>query len=47
MHPILEITLLAGARSTLGFICQSLAGAMGGWIFSYLRTHQSTEKVIA
>ena len=47
MHPILEITLLAGARSTFGFICQSLAGAMGSWIFSYLRTHQSTEKVIA
>jgi hypothetical protein len=46
MHPILEITLLAGARSTFGFICQSLAGAMGGWIFSYLRTHQSSEKVI-
>lgn len=37
MHPILDITLLAGARSTFGFVCQSLAGAMGGWTFSYLR----------
>jgi len=37
MHPILESTLLAGARSTFGFICQSLAGAMGGGVFSYLR----------
>jgi hypothetical protein len=37
MHPILDITVIAGARSTLGFICQSLAGAMGGWLFSLLR----------
>ncbi|WP_293748987.1 hypothetical protein [uncultured Paraglaciecola sp.] len=37
MHPILDITLIAGARSTLGFISQSLAGAMGGWVFSHLR----------
>ena len=37
MHPILDITLLAGARSTFGFICQSLAGAIGGGVFSYLR----------
>jgi hypothetical protein len=44
MHPILEITLLAGARSTFGFLCQSLAGAMGGWVFSYLRTHQANAK---
>lgn len=37
MHPILEITLLAGARSTFGFICQSLAGAIGGGVFAHLR----------
>lgn len=37
MHPILDITLIAGARSTFGFICQSFAGAMGGWVFCHLR----------
>jgi hypothetical protein len=37
MHPLLDTTLIAGARSTFGFICQSLAGAMGGWVFSHLR----------
>lgn len=40
MHPILEITLLAGARSTFGFICQSLAGAIGGAVFANLRSKQ-------
>lgn len=37
MHPILDASLLAGARSRLGFICQALAGAMGGWVFCHLR----------
>jgi hypothetical protein len=37
MHPILDITLIAGARSTFGFVCQALAGAIGGWVFSHLR----------
>jgi hypothetical protein len=46
MHPILDITLLAGARSTFGFVCQCLAGAMGGWIFSYVRNHQTNAKVV-
>ena len=46
MHPILEITLLAGARSTFGFLCQSLAGAIGGLVFSYLRTHESGTKTL-
>lgn len=44
MHPILDITLLAGARSTFGFLCQSLAGVIGGWVFSYLRTYQTKAK---
>ena len=39
MHPILDITLLASARSTFGFICQSLAGAMGGAVFAHLRSN--------
>jgi len=46
MYPILEITLLAGARSTFGFICQSLAGVMGGWIFSYLRIYKQSRPII-
>jgi uncharacterized membrane protein YadS len=37
MHPLLDTSLIAGARSTFGFICQSLAGAMGGWAFNHLR----------
>lgn len=37
MHPILDITFIAGSRSTFGFLSQSLAGAMGGWVFSHLR----------
>lgn len=37
MYPILEITLLAGARSTFGFICQCIAGAIGGGVFAHLR----------
>ncbi|MFT4993719.1 MAG: hypothetical protein ACI965_000740 [Paraglaciecola sp.] len=38
MHPILGITLIAGARSTLGFVSQCLAGLIGGWLFMQLRT---------
>jgi hypothetical protein len=37
MHPILDITLIAGARSTLGIVFQSLAGLIGGWLFMGLR----------
>ena len=46
MHPLLDITLIAGARSTFGFIFQALAGAMGGWVFSHLRTHHSDANTI-
>lgn len=38
MYPILGITLIAGARSTLGFVSQCLAGLIGGWLFMQLRT---------
>jgi len=37
MHPIIDATLIAGARSAFGFACQALAGAIGGWVFSLLR----------
>jgi hypothetical protein len=43
MHPILDTSLLAGARTPFGFICQSFAGAMGGWVFSHLRTIHADE----
>lgn len=37
MHPILDITLIAGARSALGMTAQVLAGVFGGWAFMYQR----------
>lgn len=33
MHPILNISLIAGSRSHLGFVCQCLAGTVGGWVY--------------
>lgn len=44
MHPILDVSLLAGARTPFGFVCQSFAGAMGGWIFNHLRTQSLTSE---
>lgn len=37
MHPLLNITLIAGARSTFGLFCQCLAGLFGGWAFMNMR----------
>ena len=37
MQPILNITLLAGARTGAGLALQVLAGALGGFLFAYLR----------
>ncbi len=34
MQPIMDITLIAGAREPLGFALQCLAGAIGGWVFA-------------
>ncbi|TQV73157.1 hypothetical protein FLL45_17040 [Aliikangiella marina] len=36
MYPIFYITLIAGARTNLGFIFQCLAGVIGGLIFARL-----------
>ncbi|WP_100643833.1 hypothetical protein [Alteromonas facilis] len=36
MQPILNVTLIAGARSTLGFLSQCCAGLVGGWTFARL-----------
>ncbi|GAA0376429.1 hypothetical protein GCM10009092_45710 [Bowmanella denitrificans] len=33
MQPIMDITLIAGARGELGLLAQALAGLAGGWIF--------------
>lgn len=37
MHPIFNVTLIAGARSTAGIIFQGLAGLIGGYVFMQLR----------
>ncbi|MDM7861769.1 hypothetical protein QTP81_14295 [Alteromonas sp. ASW11-36] len=37
MQPILNVTLIAGARSTMGFIAQCCAGLIGGYVFARLR----------
>lgn len=37
LQPIMDITLLAGARSALGIACQGLAGFVGGLVFYLLR----------
>lgn len=34
MQPILNVTLIAGARSTLGVIMQCVAGLLGGVVFA-------------
>jgi len=40
MHPIMNITVIAGARTTLGFLSLCLCGAAGGSLFYYLRPSQ-------
>ncbi|MEW9799572.1 hypothetical protein [Alteromonas sp. CYL-A6] len=42
MQPLLNVTLIAGARSTAGFILQALAGAAGGAVFCRLRLLNSS-----
>ena len=44
MQPILNITLIAGARSPLGFAAQCLSGFVGGWVFMRLRHAIITNK---
>lgn len=36
MHPIFDVSLIAGARTTMGLIMQCVAGAAGGWVFGRL-----------
>lgn len=37
MQPVLNVTLIAGARTCLGVLAQCLAGAMGGALFAKLK----------
>jgi nucleoside recognition membrane protein YjiH len=39
MHPLMQVTLIAGARSSYGLVAQVLAGFAGGWLFKTLRQH--------
>lgn len=37
MHPMLEVTLIAGTRSFAGIVWQAIAGAVGGELYRILR----------
>ncbi len=37
MHPILDITLIAGARTPFGFVMQCLSGVIGGIVYGLMR----------
>ncbi|MBV1911071.1 MAG: hypothetical protein KUG78_17360 [Kangiellaceae bacterium] len=45
MYPILEITLVAGARSITGILMQVLAGVVGGWLFYFIRKNSLVESL--
>lgn len=38
MHPILNVSIIAGARGLSGLLTQSIAGAIGGTIFGLIRS---------
>lgn len=42
MFPIFYVTLIAGARSTLGMSLQIIAGLIGGVIYAHLRSKSSS-----
>ncbi|MDO6695042.1 hypothetical protein Q4574_17220 [Aliiglaciecola sp. 3_MG-2023] len=44
MQPVMDITLIAGARTQLGIVAQSLAGLFGGWVFMYQRQQKSSKQ---
>ena len=43
MHPIFNVTLIAGARGTAGLLFQCLAGLAGGFVFLQLRSNNDTQ----
>lgn len=44
MQPIMNVTLIAGAREPVGVALQCLAGAVGGLLFAGLLVYFQTEK---
>lgn len=34
MQPLMDITLIAGARGSLGLLTQAVTGLIGGWVFA-------------
>lgn len=44
MHPVMGITMVAGARSNLGVLLQIAAGMLGGFCFMNLRRLQHSAK---
>lgn len=44
MQPILEITLVAGARGSIGLLLQCAAGASGGVLFALLKGRELNSK---
>lgn len=45
MQPLLNVTLIAGAREPMGFLFQCLAGMVGGLIFVKLNTVKNGEQL--
>lgn len=44
MQPVLGVTLIAGARSSIGIVLQIVAGLLGGFCFMRLRSKQHSAK---
>ncbi len=44
MKPLLDVTPIAGARSSTGLISQSLAGFLGGAVYGLLRTESNVSR---
>ncbi|MBF7075089.1 hypothetical protein ISG33_16930 [Glaciecola sp. MH2013] len=43
MQPILNVTIISGARGTWGLTAQCIAGAFGGALFGYLHRRKAVE----
>jgi hypothetical protein len=44
MHPILNVSIIAGARGLSGLLTQSIAGAIGGAVFGLIKSRANTVK---
>ena len=45
MYIMFQTVPISGARSTLGFLSQMLAGGVGGWVFSKILTRDKANRV--